>query len=101
VNFYELIGPTIFHLFIPLYKFHSNKGINYLISFKFCKKDLIEFENIFNTTKEMHPFEMLKYLKDTKNQYYDETIKDNYDSMDPNLYMEKAIDNYKNYEILS
>lgn len=44
---------------------------------------------------------MLRYLKETKNQYYDETVKENYDSMDPNIYMEKSLENYKNYDIIS
>ncbi len=48
---------------------------------------MIENEKIFKKTKDLHPFKMLNYLKENKDPSAEETIKENFDSMDPNLYL--------------
>jgi len=42
----------------------------------------------------------MNYLKEIKSPYTDETIKDNIDSMDPSLYLNRAKEFYKNYTII-
>lgn len=61
---------------------------------------MIENGRIFSKTKDVHPFKMMNYLREIKSTYADETIKENLDSMDPTIYLNRAKEIYKNHKII-
>ena len=81
VNFYYLIGPSLFHIFFPIYK-----CFNY---------DIIENYPIMLKNKCFSGIELIRYLyKENKNNGQ-EIYKQELKNMDPNEYLEQSKEFYK------
>lgn len=58
-----------------------------------------EFDRTFSRIKNVEPIKILRHLRDTKNQHYEENLKKNIEDLDPEIYLNKSIQTYGNYLI--
>jgi len=86
VNFFYIIGPTLFHIFLPIPK--SN---NY---------DIFENSPILKPNKSSHGIEILNFIMNQDRKLGEEIYEDENNKMDPYNFLEKAKQIYKDYTII-
>jgi len=96
-NFYNLIGPSIFHFCFPLYK-TSKQGKLYLNIIK-CL-DIPENEIVFAKIKNPHAFEVRKFLLKNKNESTQKIQDQEKKDEEPLNFLELSKTKYQNYKII-